>query len=337
MNDTFLSQQELENSQKYIQEGKKRYQEIILPFYQEKGKTIEFLGAKNIKISCRIFEIENPRGKIILATGYNESYLKYSEFIMDLCQLGFSVYCYDHRGQGFSERFPNQKKRGYVDQFFNYVNDLKTFFNSVKNMSKSSLPLFIIAHSMGGAICATAVGDKIILPDGVVLCAPMLEIALSPYSILEYPIFLLAALFCKLNMGKKYVFGQKDCQPFSPFEGNDVTHCQLRYDIWRHHIAETDALQLGGPTFQWLKESIAASRRARKHIGKANTVPLLLLQADQDTVVKNKGQDLFIKNFSHSSKITLNNCQHEILMELTVTRQKAIEFIQNFLTSLLTK
>lgn len=322
---------EKENSEKSVEKNLLRYNQIIIPFYKVKGISEQFIGVGEIPIACRTFHAPNAIAKIILCTGYNESYLKYSEFIMNLCEMGFSVYCYDHRGQGFSGRFPEQEKRGYVDNFTNYVDDLCYFFEHVSGNQENQLPIFIIAHSMGGAICSLAISEKKINPNAVILCAPMFEIMLTPYHFLEYPIFLLFSFLCKLNFGKKYVLGQTDCVPFRPFEGNDVTHSKARYAVWRKHISEISDMQLGGPTYKWIKESIEASRKAR-HISHQNNIPILLLQAEEDTVVRNSSQDLYHKNSSCCEKIVIAHSKHEILMEIDFIRNKAIDCIKNFIT-----
>ena len=326
----FHQEIEKENSESSVDKSILRYKEVIIPFYKVKGISEQFIGVGEIPIACRTFHAPNAIAKIILCTGYNESYLKYSEFIMNLCEMGFSVYCYDHRGQGFSGRFPEQEKRGYVDNFNNYVDDLCYFFENVSGNQENQLPIFIIAHSMGGAICSLAISEKKINPNAVILCAPMFEIMLTPFHFLEYPIYLLFSILCKFNFGKEYVFGQTDCIPFRPFEGNDVTNSKARYSVWRKHIFEIDDMQLGGPTYKWIKESIYASRKARR-ISHQNNIPILLLQAEEDTVVRNTSQDIFQKNSSYCEKVVMGHSKHEILMEIDFIRNKALDCIKNFI------
>ncbi|KAB8033132.1 alpha/beta fold hydrolase [Fluviispira multicolorata] len=328
--DLFLKEKELENSKENVEENIRKYNEVILPFYKSQGSTNQFLGVNDIPISCRIFENSKATVKILLCTGYNESYLKYAELIMNLFEMGFSVYCFDHRGQGFSGRFIGQEKKGYVDHFENYVEDLSFYFENIVNGHQVELPTFILAHSMGGAIATLAVCGKKITPYGVILSSPMHAIALSPYLILEYLIYSLTNIFCKLGKNKEYVFGQTDCIPFRPFEGNDVTNSKFRYEIWRKHISEIDDMQLGGPTFGWMREAIKASRSARK-MGYDNNVPILVLQAEKDSVVVNSAHDIFIKSCANSEKFFLENAQHEILMEINPIRNKAIEQIKIFI------
>ncbi|WGL60278.1 alpha/beta fold hydrolase [Pigmentibacter sp. JX0631] len=326
----FIAELKKENSPEEVNRNTTRYNEEIIPFYKNHGITEEFKGVDDLLITCKTFHAKNPVAKVILCTGYNESYLKYCEFIHNLYEMDISVYCFDHRGQGFSGRFLNQQNRGYVDKFSNYINDLSFFFEHVSSNEKN-LPIFIIAHSMGGAITALAVNQKKVNPNGIILCAPMFEIMLAPYHFLELPIFYLSRLFCKINLDKKYAIGQADCIPFRPFAGNDVTHSLFRYNVWRKHISEIDDLQLGGPTYGWLKESINASIYAR-HINNLHNVPCLLIQAQEDTVVRNSAHQLFLKNNPHCEFESIEFAKHEILMEADVIRNRALYLIQNFIT-----
>ena len=116
-NNLFIEEIKKENLDQNVEKSISRYNEVIIPFYKSKGVSEQFNGVGDITIACRTFHSPNAIAKIILCTGYNESYLKYSELIMNLCDMGFSVYCYDHRGQGFSSRFPDQEKKGFVYKF----------------------------------------------------------------------------------------------------------------------------------------------------------------------------------------------------------------------------
>lgn len=50
---------------------------------------------------------------ILLVSGRMESYIKYQELAYELFQQGYSVYLYDHRGQGFSGRMLSDPHKGY--------------------------------------------------------------------------------------------------------------------------------------------------------------------------------------------------------------------------------
>jgi lysophospholipase len=288
-----------------------------------------FMGAANISLSYRIFPAKNPIGKILFCTGYNESYIKYLEFISDLNKMNFSVYCYDHRGQGFSQRFENQNHRGYVDHFSYFVSDFSLFYRWVQEEEKD-LPIFVLAHSMGAAIVTLALGQKTISnPKGVILSSPMFEINMFHFSFLELPLLMIAQFFVKLGFEKEYALGQGDCIPLPPFEKNQVTHSEVRFSVWRNLISKDSRLQLGGPTFGWIAQSVQASRCARK-MGPKIDVPLLILQAEQDTIVHNGAQNKFAQNCPKAKVIVCKGSRHEILMEINEIRNEALEQIKKF-------
>ena len=58
----------------------------------------------------------------------------------------FAVYALDHRGHGRSDG-----ERVKVDDFHDYVKDLKTFFNIVRKENPKD-KIFLIGHSMGSVI-----------------------------------------------------------------------------------------------------------------------------------------------------------------------------------------
>lgn len=95
-----------------------------------------------------------PRDRaILLVNGRVEGYLKYQELAWDLWRQGYSLYLIDHRGQGLSDRLLADKEKGYVADFDDYVLDLKQFHDDVILADKPA-KLFLLAHSMGGAISA---------------------------------------------------------------------------------------------------------------------------------------------------------------------------------------
>lgn len=316
------------NSQGSIQKHLNHYYQTVYPFYLENGHEHTLKGSK-ANISCRYFIHPNTKAKIIIVNGYNESYLKYAEVIFDLYKKNFSIYTYDHRGQGFSDKFPNQKNRGFLNDFNELVDDLEIFFKFVQNHDKQQ-DIFMLAHSMGGAVATLATGRQKILPKKLALSAPMMGIKLSPLPILEYPIYLSTVLFSKLGLAHTFAFGQSDCFPLIPFEKNVVTHSKARYQIWQEHIRTTPQVQLGGPTFQWVKESIKASREARAITNPGNQIPILLLQAEKEDLVLNNAHEIFVHNWHNAQLKVISNAKHEILMEIDSIRNTVLHLIFNF-------
>ena len=117
------------------------------------------------------------RANVIVVTGWSETFLKYSELIKMLYEHGFNVYTYDHQSQGLSGRWLVESQSTWVHSFDDYVDDFTYFATTFPgaNNSSSQLPLYVVAHSMGGLISAIAMSRLPNLVSRAVLLAPMLR------------------------------------------------------------------------------------------------------------------------------------------------------------------
>lgn len=88
-----------------------------------------------------------PRAAILIVHGIGEHGGRYSALAEDFIRAGFAVGCPDHRGHGKSEG-----KRAQVDKFDDFADDLDTYYAILRKQFPAPLPLFIVAHSMGGLI-----------------------------------------------------------------------------------------------------------------------------------------------------------------------------------------
>ncbi|CAM9853661.1 unnamed protein product [Scytosiphon promiscuus] len=110
-----------------------------------------FMGAAGVPLRYRLFpkysEGREGRGKlrpgVVLLTGLMESMAKYGETIAHLNDSGFSVYTFDHQGQGLSGRLPvpstADPRVAHIADFDHYVQDLVHF-------SKAVLPATVEPH-----------------------------------------------------------------------------------------------------------------------------------------------------------------------------------------------
>jgi len=62
---------------------------------------------------------------------------------------GYAICALDHRGHGRSEG-----RRGYVERFSDYLDDLKSFLDIVRD-EHGDIKIFLVGHSMGATIAAT--------------------------------------------------------------------------------------------------------------------------------------------------------------------------------------
>lgn len=123
----------------------------------------EFFGAK----SCR--------GAAVLVHGYAEHCGRYREVAHVLVNAGWSVLAFDLRGHGQSTG-----KRGHVDRFAEYHDDLAAAFVQCRQRIDASLPRIIVGHSNGALITLSALIDPTRRPDvcAAIVSSPFLGLAL---------------------------------------------------------------------------------------------------------------------------------------------------------------
>lgn len=273
---------------------------------------------------------------IILVNGRTESYLKYQELARDLFHNGYDLYLYDHRGQGLSPRLLDDPLMGHVDSFDDYVQDLEQFVQQ-QVLTTPHERLYLLSHSMGGTISALWLSETQVRLNAAVLSSPMMGIYLGPL-----PTWLAKGLISALQSGCRlldypacYVPGQGSGYDAPSFADNQLTHSEPRYTLFRELYRERSALQLGGPSLQWLAQSFTATEQA---IARANRIvtPLLVLQAGADVVVDNKAQTAFCKALKHcegGGPKRIRGAAHELFIERDSYRQKALESALDFFDS----
>ena len=328
----FKTSQERESSEEYFNKSSDHFSNVILPFYHN-YELKSFIGIHGVNLAYKAFLQSNSSRYLIIVTGYNESLLKYAYTIYEFFQKGFSVFIYDHRGQGLSQRFIADVTIGYVDRFDYMVDDFEIFVNTiVKNyLPKSSYKIYALGHSMGGAVLSAAI-EKVKL-NGYILSSPMLKVRV-PLSF-EWAVFCLALFLDKIGFSHSAISHNTDFSRPKSFETNDVTHSRFHYETWHREAKKNSLTFLFSVSIHWLKEAISFSRRVRKGkfvIGcRKQDIPILLLQAEKDMVVDNIGQDEFLKLYPNAKKKIIPHARHELFLEVEYLRSQAMKEIFQFM------
>ncbi|SFV52157.1 Lysophospholipase L2 [hydrothermal vent metagenome] len=304
-----------------------KYESVISPYFY-KHKLHYFTASDNVAIAYKIFSVTNPKAIIVISSGRTEGMVKYQELLYDLNQNGYSVYILDHRGQGYSQRLVEDKQMGYVDNFFHYVDDLKFFVSNYVPHNKKRI---LLGHSMGGAIAALYVERYRDDFDALILSSPMCEPSIVVPS--------MSGFFCKLvekkqEDAKRYIRGTASYDILNyEFDGNDLTHSKKRFEIMKKAYVKEPQTRVGGPSLQWLKE---ACKWSAVSVEKANliTIPVLLLQGENDSVVTHEAQIAFCQRALHCKGVTIKGAYHELFIEKDTIRQKALTAILNFISKI---
>jgi len=105
-----------------------------------------FIGSSNNELFFQKWETDSAKLKLVIVHGLGEHSGRYGNIIKKLDGRKVSIYSYDHRGHGRSAG-----KRGHIDSFADYINDLNIFIDHVR-LQDDSLPIVLMGHSLGGLI-----------------------------------------------------------------------------------------------------------------------------------------------------------------------------------------
>ena len=109
-----------------------------------------FTGRKGLSLYYQCWlPATDPKAILLVVHGWAEHSGRYTNLVNYFVPKGYAICALDHRGHGKSEGL-----RGYVERFSDYLDDLKTFFDTVRS-EHGDTKIFLVGHSMG-AIIATA-------------------------------------------------------------------------------------------------------------------------------------------------------------------------------------
>jgi len=105
-----------------------------------------YTGEAGGRIHWRRWPAEDPRALVVIVHGYGEHGGRYARLAARLVDEGFEVWAADHRGHGMSEG-----PRGVLTTIEDAVADVDRLVD-LAVAERPGIPVFMLAHSMGGAI-----------------------------------------------------------------------------------------------------------------------------------------------------------------------------------------
>lgn len=314
-----------------------RYQQQIAPFWQtvqpqqlklQDGSRIHYVllsAAQNAAI---------PKATVVVVNGRTESYLKYQELAYELTQQGYQVLMFDHRGQGLSERLTANPHKGHIEAFQQYVDDMHQLISRVLLAQPAQQPLYLIGHSMGGAISTLYLQQHPQVFQKAALSAPMHGINGKLFYD-EGDACRLASLVSVFSTEGYAGFADKAYNA-RPFEGNELTGSEVRYQWMLELYQQNPQLQLGGATWGWLNAACAVLPQMQQQTAKIK-IPLLLMQAELDSIVSASAQQQFCTLLAENPDSgcvgglqPIKGAKHELLFEQDDIRQQVLDKIQAY-------
>ena len=272
-----------------------------------------FHGAGGARQRAALFTPQGPvRGSVVLSGGRTEVIEKYYEVIGELMERGFVVLAHDWRGQGFSGRELPDRLKGHAHGAKTYVDDYQALLAAFE--SRLPRPWIAIAHSMGAALVLLAMAQGERRFAGALFSAPMFGV--NTGKVPTWRAALTARLQVLLGRAARYVPGQPRDPSAQDFESNVLTHDRARFARNMGLLAAEPQLALGAPTWGWLDFALrAAAYLAKPDRLRGITIPVMILQAEDERLVDNAAQDAAARHLPQGQVIRVPGARHEILME----------------------
>ncbi|XP_021422212.1 monoglyceride lipase isoform X1 [Oncorhynchus mykiss] len=249
------------------------------------------VNADGQHLFCRYWEPEGPpRALVFVAHGAGEHCGPYDEIGQTLKEQSLLVFAHDHVGHGQSEG-----DRMNIKDFQVFVRDSLQHIDLMKGRHPD-LPIFIIGHSMGGAISILTACERPNDFAGVALIAPMVK--MNPESATPFKVFLAKVLnhmVPSLSLGSidsKWI--SRDQKQVEAYDNDELNH----------H---------GGLRVSFGMQLMGAVARIEREVP-AITWPFLLLHGDDDKLCDIRGsQMMFDMAQSTDKKIKVYEGAYHVL------------------------
>ncbi len=307
------------------QEFLKEMEGTVLPYLTARGATRQLAARDGKPLYTVHYRADAPSGTVVLVHGFSENAEKYREFIYYLLRDGLSVLIFDQRGAGRSHRSAAPGV-WHIDRFDQYVSDLEAVLEAWGDTLVA--PLYLFAHSMGGAVAMLYLQKHGDVFKKAVLSAPMIDLQ---YRGVTRAACVLACGFCALTgRAKKPVFISKKDYENEPFESS-LALSRARFSYLRGLRRGDPLLSGGAPSYLW---SLAALG-VRKRILRAGSpervdLPVLILAAEHERLVCPEAQRHLANRLPMATLKTVRGSKHEILFANEEILHPTLEDILNF-------
>lgn len=287
--------------------------------YLERYMTDGFVENGEFKLYYRMFQTGTAEKAIVISHGFTEYADKYNETIYYYLKAGYDVYIMEHRGHGNSTREVEDNSLVYISSFDDYQSDFKQFMDTIVVPNNGSKPLYLFAHSMGGAIAVRFLEDHPEYFSAAVLSAPMMDV--NTGSTPEPIANMVAKVSSIFGKSKSYVMGYGPYTAEYDLEGSS-TASAARYEYYFSKESENTLHQGASPSYGWLKSAIAETKHVLKKENLAKiSVPILLFQAENDSLVEEEGLykfasgvDMITFKFAEGSKHQVFSAGNETMI-----------------------
>ncbi len=286
------------------------------------GRAFWFEGRDGAKLRGAAWEqpTAERRGTALLLGGRTEFIEKNLAATEELLRRGFTVWTLDWRGQGLSQRALEDRHKGHIQDYRQFLDDLAVFVE--RHVAPATEPpLVLLAHSMGGHISLRFLQEQPARFAAAAFSSPMVSI--GPRGLLRPPAKALAWLG-HATMPESYVLkGGPYDESDERFEGNILTSDRARFEQMVAQIRRNPELALGSPTWSWLQASFQSiDRLTAPDYASRIATPVLIASAGEEKIVDNEAQRQLCRHMPKARFETIEGALHELFIEADSYRQR---------------
>ncbi|WP_300031696.1 alpha/beta hydrolase [uncultured Roseobacter sp.] len=255
--------------------------------------------------------LDGARGTVLIFPGRTEFIEKYGQVAAAFAQRGLASVAIDWRGQGLSDRLLDNPLVGHVEHFTDYQKDVAALMRALRHLNLPR-PSHLLAHSMGGAIGLRAVMEGLSVR-AAVFSGPMWGIRMAPH--LRPAAWLLGHVMPGIGQGHRLPPGTKiDHHVLTDgFDDNLLTRDPEQFEIMRQQLIECPEMALGGPSYVWLRESLAETRHLAGRPSPG--LPCLTLLGSNERIVDVPAIHRRMEAWPGGQLEIVDPGEHEVLME----------------------
>jgi len=257
-------------------------------------------------IYCERYILENAKANIVMVHGFTEYTKKYTEMIWYYRCMGFNVFIYDAKGHGFSPIKDIDSSLIHIDSFEDYVIDLENIIKNQVEAYTKDLPLYLFCHSMGGGVAALYMAKH---PDKIkraIMSSPMIVPKTRRISS-EFVLFVTKCMENRHGPTARFPHSTSFDVTKQPDKSNPRKYIDIKKRI------ATAQYHATGCTIRWMHECLSVKNKILKN--KRNAIiktKVLILSAQNDTLVNNTYQKKFAKQLKNCRFVTIKNAKHNI-------------------------
>ena len=290
------------------------------------GGSAHWLTARDgTRIRCAVWR-EGQDGTILFLNGRTEYIEKYGLAAAGFGARGFSFATLDWRGQGLSDSVEAPSGLCHVDDFDDFQQDVDAVLSHLTELGVPE-PLFLLTHSMGGAIGLRALHEG--LPArAAVFCAPMWDIRFPKPA--RVAAALLSAAAVRLGWARRFFPGGGTRSHFETAgpTNNLLTSDDEMFSFVRGQLRRHPELSRGGPSFAWMHTALRECSRLTS--GRPPRIPSLAFLGTEERIVDPKAIRSVCARWTGAELEMIKGGRHELLMETETVRTQVLDRASSF-------